>query len=72
LGDAIDTYCSPEEKANVDRALSCAVVGAPQTVKAGVAAFVQRYQPDELILTANVFDHASRVRSFELAMQATR
>ncbi|HEX4479406.1 MAG TPA: LLM class flavin-dependent oxidoreductase [Rudaea sp.] len=70
-GDAINTYCSPDEKANVDRALSCAVVGSPQTVKEGVAAFVQRHQPDELIFTANVFDHALRVRSFELAMQAT-
>jgi luciferase family oxidoreductase group 1 len=71
-GDAINTYCSPDEKANVDRALSCAVVGSPQTVKEGVAAFVQRHQPDELIFTANVFDHALRMRSFELAMQATR
>lgn len=71
-GDAINAYCSPDEKANVDRALACAVVGSAQTVKEGVAAFVQRHQPDELIFTANVFDHALRVRSFELAMQATR
>ena len=71
-GDAINRYCSPDEKANVDRALACAVVGSPQTVKAGIAAFVDRHKPDELILTANVFDHALRVRSFELAMQATR
>jgi luciferase family oxidoreductase group 1 len=71
-GAAINAYCSPEEKANVDRALACAVVGAPRTVKEGIAAFVERHQPDELILTANVFDHALRVRSFELAMQATR
>ena len=71
-GDAINDYCSPEEKANVDRALACAVVGTPQTVKEGIAAFVDRHQPDELTLTANVFDHALRVRAFELAMQATR
>lgn len=71
-GDAIDDYCSPDEKANVDRALSCAVVGAPQTVKEGIRTFIDRHKPDELILTANVFDHALRVRSFELAMQATR
>jgi luciferase family oxidoreductase group 1 len=71
-GNAINDYCSPDEKANVDRALACAVVGAPQTVKEGIAAFVDKHEPDELILTANVFDHALRVRSFELAMQATR
>lgn len=33
-------------------------------------AFVERHRPDELILTANVFDHAARARSFELAMAA--
>ena len=71
-GQAINDYCSPDEKANVDRALSCAVVGAARTVKEGIAAFVDRHKPDELILTANIFDHALRVRSFELAMQAMR
>ncbi len=71
-GDAIDTYCTPQEKANVDRALACAVIGAPQTVKRGIETFVERHRPDELILTANIFDHALRVRSFELAMQAVR
>jgi len=70
--EAIDAYCTPQEKAGVDRALACAVVGAPDTVRAGIAAFVARHRPDELLLTANVFDHAARVRSFELAMQCMR
>jgi luciferase family oxidoreductase group 1 len=69
---AIDAFCTPQEKAGVDRALACAVVGAPDTVRAGIAAFVARHRPDELLLTANVFDHAARVRSFDLAMQCTR
>jgi luciferase family oxidoreductase group 1 len=69
-GDDIDAFCTPAEKAGVDRALACAVVGAPDTVRAGIAAFVERHHPDELLLTANIFDHAARVRSFELAMQA--
>ncbi|RZA18758.1 MAG: LLM class flavin-dependent oxidoreductase, partial [Lysobacteraceae bacterium] len=46
------------------------VVGAPDTVHAGMHAFVQQHRPDELLLTANVFDHAARLRSFALAMQA--
>ena len=70
--EAIDAYCTPQEKAGVDRALACAVVGAPDTARAGIAAFVARHRPDELLLTANVFDHAARVRSFELAMQCMR
>ncbi|MCJ0824567.1 LLM class flavin-dependent oxidoreductase [Luteimonas sp. 50] len=67
----IDGFCTPAEKAGVDRALACAVVGAPDTVRAGIAAFVERHCPDELLLTANIFDHAARVRSFELAAHAS-
>ncbi|HMB57546.1 MAG TPA: LLM class flavin-dependent oxidoreductase [Arenimonas sp.] len=69
---AIHDYCTPAEKAGVDRALACAVIGAPGSVRDGIAAFVARHRPDELLLTANIFDHAARVRSFELVMQACR
>jgi luciferase family oxidoreductase group 1 len=71
-GDAIDEYCSPQEKIGIDRALACTVTGAPDTVRAGVQAFIDRHRPDELVLTANVFDHQARVRSFALAMEACR
>jgi hypothetical protein len=39
-------------------------------VRAGLRDFIQRHRPDELMLTANIFDHAARLRSFELAMAA--
>ncbi|MDB6162717.1 MAG: class flavin-dependent oxidoreductase, partial [Xanthomonadaceae bacterium] len=68
--DAFDDDCTPQEKAGVDAALACAVVGAPDTVRAGMLAFVQTHRPDELLLTANVFDHPARLRSFALAMEA--
>ena len=69
---AMDAFCTPQERAGVDSALSCAVVGAPETVATGIRAFVGAHHPDELLLTANVFDHAARLRSFALAMQAWR
>jgi luciferase family oxidoreductase group 1 len=65
----ITTVSTPEERAGVDRALACAVVGSPQTVGRGIAEFVARYRPNELMLTANVFDHTARLRSFELAAE---
>jgi len=68
--DAIEAYWTPTEKLGVERALACAVVGGPATVQEGLADFIARHQPDELMLTANIFDHALRRRSFELAMQA--
>ncbi|HEY4554878.1 MAG TPA: LLM class flavin-dependent oxidoreductase [Lysobacter sp.] len=70
--EALDAFCSPAERYGIDRALACAAVGAPDTVAAGVARFVDEHRPDELILTANIHDHAARVRSFGLAMDAIR
>jgi luciferase family oxidoreductase group 1 len=64
--DDINAFASPGELELVDRALACAVVGARDTVQRGIAAFVAEHQPDELMLTANIFDHAKRLRSFEL------
>ncbi|RUU43328.1 LLM class flavin-dependent oxidoreductase [Mesorhizobium sp. M6A.T.Ca.TU.002.02.2.1] len=53
-------------KTLLGQALSCAVVGAPETVRQGIEAFVQRTGADELMVTAQIFDHAARVRSFEI------
>jgi alkanesulfonate monooxygenase SsuD/methylene tetrahydromethanopterin reductase-like flavin-dependent oxidoreductase (luciferase family) len=70
--DDITAVSTPEERAGVDRALACAMVGAPETVERGIAEFVARHRPDELMLTANVFDHDARLRSFELAAATQR
>ena len=67
---AINDYCTPAEKHMIDSTLACRAVGSPATVRAQMQAFVERHRPDELILTANIFDHAARVRSFELTMDA--
>ncbi|PZQ09813.1 MAG: LLM class flavin-dependent oxidoreductase [Rhodanobacter denitrificans] len=66
--DDIETYWTPAERIGVEQALACSVVGDPDQVRAGLAAFVERHRPDELMLTANVYDHAARKRSFEIAM----
>jgi luciferase family oxidoreductase group 1 len=50
-------------------ALSCAVVGGPDTVRIGLDNFVRRTGADELMVTANIFDHAKRKRSFEIVAE---
>ncbi|MCX7041577.1 MAG: LLM class flavin-dependent oxidoreductase, partial [Gammaproteobacteria bacterium] len=52
------------------RALACAVVGDKRTVAQGIAEFVHRHRPDELLVTANIFDHAARLHSFALLADA--
>jgi luciferase family oxidoreductase group 1 len=60
------------ERAILDEALSCAIVGSPETVRRGLLAFAERTRADELMITANVFDHGARVRSFELVASCMR
>ena len=50
--------------------LSRAVVGGPETVRAGLEAFVGRHRPDEVIVSAQIFDQARRIRSLEIVAQA--
>src|SRR5690606_8205266 len=66
----IEAFWEPHEKSGVERALACTVLGDPAQVAEGLQAFAQRHRPDEMLLTANIFDHTARLRSFELAMQA--
>jgi luciferase family oxidoreductase group 1 len=68
--DDIESYWTPTEKFGVERALACSVVGDPRTVKEGLAAFIERHRPDELMITANVFEHGLRRRSYELVAEA--
>ncbi len=67
--DDIDAFCPSEERIGVDYALSCSVVGARQTIERGLAAFIEAVAPDELMITANLYSHAARLRSFEIVAQ---
>jgi luciferase family oxidoreductase group 1 len=47
-----------------------AVVGGPATVAKGMADFIARYRPDEVIAVTQIFDPAARARSFEILSAA--
>jgi luciferase family oxidoreductase group 1 len=68
--DRMDGLWSAPEKAMVNHAFREAVIGSPETVRRGVNAFVARTRVDELMVTAAIFDHDARVRSFELVAEA--
>jgi luciferase family oxidoreductase group 1 len=70
--DDIEAFWEPHEKAAVESALACSVVGDRATVKQGIAAFVERHRPNELMLVANVFEHDARLRSFGIAAEVMR
>tara|TARA_R110002072_G_scaffold156624_2_gene307148 strand:+ start:1567 stop:2538 length:972 start_codon:yes stop_codon:yes gene_type:complete len=64
--DDIDSYWSPAEKAHVSQMMSCSIHGGPETVRAGIGTLVERTGADELIVVSDVYEHAARLRSFEI------
>ncbi|HEY9102062.1 MAG TPA: LLM class flavin-dependent oxidoreductase [Chitinimonas sp.] len=59
-------YWQPGESLGVNRALACSAVGSRETVKARLLELIEQTGADELILTANIYEHAKRLRSFEI------
>jgi luciferase family oxidoreductase group 1 len=59
----------PYRRAVVGDALGAAIVGGPRMVRRGLDDLVARTGADELMVTANIFDHAKRQRSFEIVAQ---
>jgi alkanesulfonate monooxygenase SsuD/methylene tetrahydromethanopterin reductase-like flavin-dependent oxidoreductase (luciferase family) len=64
------TRWSGMERAVLDQVLSCSAIGSVATVRKWLAEFVARTGIDEVIIAAQIFDHAARLRSYELAAQA--
>jgi luciferase family oxidoreductase group 1 len=64
--DDIETYWSPAEKAQASSMLACSFVGSPRTVRDGLARFVAETGADELMVASAIYDHAARLRSYEM------
>jgi luciferase family oxidoreductase group 1 len=56
----------PAERAMISQALSSSAVGSPEVVRRGLEEFIAVTGADEVIVTSQIFDHAARLRSYEL------
>jgi luciferase family oxidoreductase group 1 len=56
----------PQHRATIDHVMSCSAIGGPDKVRRELEAFVAKTQADELMITAQIFDHRARLRSYEL------
>ncbi|MBM1556634.1 LLM class flavin-dependent oxidoreductase [Sulfitobacter mediterraneus] len=66
----IDAVIGAGMRRAVDQALRVSAVGSVDTVKRQLAEWIERYAPDEVILTGQIHDHAARVKSFAMAAEA--
>src|SRR5205823_1165781 len=55
-----DAQLDPYARAILADSQACAIVGAADTVRRGLDDFIQETGADELMVTANIFDHAKR------------
>jgi luciferase family oxidoreductase group 1 len=60
----------PMEQVMLRETLAQAVVGSLDNVRHGLEAFITRTGADELMVTAQIFDHPARLRSFEITAMA--
>lgn len=68
--DDIEEHLSPAELESLSQMLEHAIVGAPETVRAGLQRMVDATGADELMVVSAIYDHAARVRSYELVADA--
>ncbi|HEX7048515.1 MAG TPA: LLM class flavin-dependent oxidoreductase [Gammaproteobacteria bacterium] len=69
LAPPVENYESelkPEERALLEQVLSCSAIGTVDDVRSSVAEFIARTGADELMITSQIFDHAARLRSYEI------
>jgi luciferase family oxidoreductase group 1 len=63
---------TPLDRMGLTEVLSCAAIGSAATVESNLRAFITRTGADELIVTSMLYDHADRLRSYELTAEIAR
>jgi luciferase family oxidoreductase group 1 len=68
--DDLERRLLPMHRMMIEEMLSCTVVGSGETVRRGLHALVDATGADELMIASQIFDHAARLRSYELTAAA--
>jgi luciferase family oxidoreductase group 1 len=63
---------SPIERRMLDEVAACSAVGSPETVQREIESFIGRTGADELMIVSHIYDHAARLRSFEITAELAR
>lgn len=70
--DNMEKRWSAMELAAVMERMRCSAIGSPATVRARLEELIERTQADEIIATAQIYDHEARLRSFQIAAEVLR
>ncbi len=70
--DHMERHWTPNERSLVGQRTAVSAVGSPGTVRTRLEELLADTEADEIIATAQIYDHAARLRSFELAAEVFR
>lgn len=65
--DDLDSKVPAQVMARARHMLSVSATGSPATIETQLRAIIDKYRPDELMVTGMIHDHAARIRSFDIA-----
>jgi luciferase family oxidoreductase group 1 len=68
--ESMEGHWSRAEQLAVSERTRCSAVGSPETVRRRLGELIEETQTDEIIATAQIYDHAARLHSFEIAAEA--
>lgn len=64
--DDIEEIWTEQEKAMVRKMLSYSIIGDRETIREKLPAYLEETGADEIIVTAQIYDHQARLRSYEI------
>jgi luciferase family oxidoreductase group 1 len=70
--DNIEKLWSPDERIAINHRTRYAIVGSPEMIEHRLSEILDETAADEIILTAQIFEHSARLRSFEIAAEIMR
>jgi len=70
--DDISNVLSAYEAEQINQMLACTFVGSKALVKEDMESFLAQTQVDEIMVSAHIFDHEAKLRSYELFAELMR
>ncbi|MBW7474174.1 LLM class flavin-dependent oxidoreductase [Paenibacillus oenotherae] len=68
--ESMESLWSPQEKALIRKQLSYSIAGDKAAIQKKLPIILEETQADEIIITAQIYDHEARKRSYQLVAEA--
>src|SRR5579883_2939361 len=69
---SVDGLANSFDQAAIAAKRSAAIIGSPGIVRRKLEAFLEETQADELVITCNPYEHAARLRSYEIIAEIAK